>query len=358
MRILYVMAGGKNGGAETAFIDMIMAMHEAGESVEVVTRAHPTRNARLVNAGIKIHHLPFGGKVDLYTPFVLNTIILKFKPDIVQCWMSRAAAHTPRWSPSMKIPRYVTFGRMGTPYKLKYYTNMDFFVALTPDIKTHITDHGVEDQNVRIIPNFAEVEDVDTPTQRADYGTPENAPLVLGLGRLHNDKAFDVLIKAAAQLPEIHVWIAGEGGLRDELEALIEELDLESRVKLLGWRNDRAALFQASDICAFISREEGFGTVFIQSWAQKTPLIASLSDGPRQYVKDGEDGVLVPIDDVDATVKAIKRVCEDKALTNALVDNGYQRYIGEFTKDICIQRYLEFYHDARQMPQQNPRPKN
>lgn len=338
------MAGGQHGGAEIAFVDMCIAMHEAGETIEVITRPNDIRVPRLRSAGLKVHTLPFGGKIDLYTRWAIRKIINKFQPSIIQCWMSRAANFVPRYSSSMQCPPYITVGRMGTPYKLKYYKNIDYFVSITPDIVEHIANNGIERTHIRQINNFAEVEPVDVPLNRADYGTPDDAPLLLGLGRLHWDKAFDTLITVASEMPDVHVWIAGEGADRAKLETQIKDLGLENRVQLLGWRNDRAALFQAADICAFISRDEGFGTVFVQSWAQGTPLVASNCDGPRQFVKDGEDGLIAPIDDVQAIKAALRRVIDDKELREKLVKNGYERYEREFTKEASVRGYLDYYH--------------
>ncbi|MCB1561940.1 MAG: glycosyltransferase [Alphaproteobacteria bacterium] len=347
MRLLQIMAGAAHGGAETAFVDMSIALHEAGHTVEAVTRPSDIRVPRLEKAGIKVHSLRFGGKFDLATPRRIRGIIRDFQPDIVQGWMSRASSVMPRWSASMGIPRYLTVSRLGTPYKLKYFKNTDYFVAITPDIKDYLIENGVATDHVCQINNFAETEKDFTPINRADYGVPEDALLLLGMGRLHWDKAFDTLIKAVSQLEGVYLWIAGEGNKRGELEALITALGLEDRVKLLGWRNDRTALFQACDICTFISRDEGFGTVFVQAWAQGTPLLASACDGPRQFVRDGEDGLLVPVDDEQAIVEAVRRLNADPALMKKIAENGLKRYEGEFTKERCVNNYLAWYRDIR-----------
>ncbi|MCB1579983.1 MAG: glycosyltransferase [Rhodospirillales bacterium] len=345
MRILQVMAGAEHGGAETAFVDMCLALHEAGEVVEVATRANDIRVPRLQKAGIPVHILPFGGAVDVYTGARLRKIIQKFRPDIVQSWMSRAPSKVPRWKASMGCPRYVHVARLGSPYKMKYFKTAEYFVAITPLIREHILAHGVVGDHVVHINNFAEVEPVTQAINRADFDTPEGAPLVLGLGRLHPDKAFDTLIEVAAAQPDLYVWIAGEGPQRAELESLIEKLGVGNRVKLLGWRTDRAALLRAADICAFISRDEGFGTVFVQAWAQGIPVVVCEADGPRQFVRHEEDGLMAPIDDVEAIGAYIRQLIEEPDLVERLVRGGHARYEAEFTKQASLQGYLQFYHD-------------
>jgi glycosyltransferase involved in cell wall biosynthesis len=341
------MAGAEHGGAETAFVDTCVALHEAGETVEVVTRANDVRLPRLVDAGIAVHTLPFGGALDVFTPLRLSAIIKKFQPDIVQTWMARACAKTPRWHKGAGVPRYAVVARLGGYYKLKYFKTADYFMTVTPDVKRYLVEQGVPENRIRAVNNFAETESVIEPIRRADFGTPENAPLLLGLGRLHESKAFDTLIRAVAKLPGVYLWIAGEGPLRAELEKLIAGLELAGRVKLLGWRSDRAALFQACDICTFSSRHEPFGTVFVQAWAQRTPLITTNSDGPRQFVRHEEDGLIVPVDDEASLVAAIERLIGDAALRARLVENGFARYQGEFTRERTMREYLAFYHAIR-----------
>lgn len=347
MKILQVMAGSERGGAETAFVDMCIAMHESGQTIEVVTRANDLRVPQLKQAGIKVYTLPFGGTVDIFTPMAMKKIIKKFQPDIVQTWMSRASWKTPAWSADMNIPRYAVVSRLGGYYKLKYFKSADYFATITPAIKTYLLDQGIEDERVRHINNFAETEDIITPVRRADFETPDDATLLIALGRLHESKAFDTLIKSIINLPDVYLWIAGEGPQRPELETLIETLNLKSRVKLLGWRSDRAALFQASDICVFPSRYEPFGTVFVQAWANKVPLITTDSDGPHQFVRPGQDGLMVQIDDIRALQDAIAALIQDKPLGQKLVENGYTRYLSEFTKEKCLLAYLAFYDSIR-----------
>ncbi len=345
MKILQVMAGAKRGGAETAFVDMCLAMHEAGQQIEVVTRPNDIRVPKMRAAGIMVHTLPFGSAIDFYTPWAITRIIKKFQPAIVQSWMSRAPAKVSRWNASMAAPRYYHVARLGSYYKMKYFKTVEYFVPITPDIGRYLVENGIDQNHVCHINNFAEVEQAGRIIDRAEFDTPEGAALLLGLGRLHESKAFDVLIRAVADLPDVHCWIAGEGPLRAELEQMIDDLGVGDRVKLLGWQDDRAALFQACDICTFISRIEGFGTVFVQSWAQNTPVIVSAADGPKQFVRDGEDGLVVPIDDVEALKSAISRVLGDESLQKSMIENGHKRYLSEFTKDQSVKNYLNLYNE-------------
>lgn len=147
MKILQVMAGAPHGGAETAFVDMCIAMAQTGEQIEVVTRAHPTRKAALQKADIRVHELPFSGIFDIYTPHKMGKIIDAFGPQIVQTWMSRAAQKTPHWDKSRTCSHYLVVSRLGGYYKIKNYKNTDYFTTITPDIKKFLIDQGARRKN-------------------------------------------------------------------------------------------------------------------------------------------------------------------------------------------------------------------
>ncbi len=339
------MAGAKHGGAETACIDMCELMAASGIDIRIATRPNRMRIPRLYAAGIKVYELPFGGKADIYTGWALKKIFREYSPDIVQTWLSRAAQKTPRWKPSMKIPRYFTVSRLGGYYKISHFPNTDYFTTITPDIRRHLIEAGASADKVRHINNFAETEDCGHPVSRDSLDTPENAMVLVALGRLHHAKAFDTLMEAVKDIPEVYVWIAGEGPLRGDLEKLRADLGLVERVKFLGWRDDRAALLQSADICVFPSRYEPFGTVFVQAWAQKIPLITSAAAGPVQFVRHKEDGLVFSIDNTEELKSAIGTLSRDKVLQRRLAENGYKRYLNEFTAEKTLKSYMGFYHE-------------
>lgn len=346
-RTLQVMAGAEHGGAEMACVDFCATLVREGYEVGAVTRPNTIRDPLLRDAGVQIYHLPFGGFADIYTPWALSRIVQKFQPRIVQSWMSRAAQKIRRWRPGMNCPPYTTISRLGGYYKLKHFPQTDVFTTITPDIKDHLIKSGVAPERIRHINNFAETETPERPASRAEMDTPEDAFVFLSLSRLHRAKALDTLLQALADArdKQMMLWIAGEGPERAALEALSADLGLSRQVRFLGWRTDRAALLQAADACVFPSRYEPFGTVFVQAWAQQCPLIVSAADGPRQFVKDGEDGLMFPIDDVTRLTAQMIALKADPSLRAALVKAGQARYTAEFTRDVCIGQYIDLYNE-------------
>ena len=152
-----------------------------------------------------------------------------------------------------------------------------------------------------------------------------------------------MLLQALTIETRAYLWIAGDGPLRAELQTLARELGVAERVRFLGWRDDRDALFAAADICVFPSRYEPHGTVTMEAWGHRTPLVAAASKGPAAYVRDGEDGLLVPTDDAPALAAAIGRVIDQPALADRLTEGGWRRYRAEYTEEACVAGYLDLF---------------
>ncbi len=149
-------------------------------------------------------------------------------------------------------------------------------------------------------------------------------------------------------LPVIISWRMGqpereEARARTLRNALAGRLGVASRVRFLGWRDDRAALFGAADVCVMPSRYEPFGTVMIEAWANQVPLIAAASAGPAALVEDGVTGLLVPVDDAGALAGALGRVLGDRAFAARLAAAGRAAYEESFTEAAVVRGYLDFY---------------
>lgn len=343
MKVVQVMAGAAFGGAETYFVDMVTALHRAGLNQTVVIRRDERRARQLRDAGIPALELPFGGLFDIFTEPHLGNIVNGARPDVVQSWMNRATRFVSRKRAG--VP-FVHVGWFGGYYKVANYRACDRLVGVTPDIRDHQVKGGWPADKAHFIPTFAHADAAPAGARerlRAEFATPADAPLFLALGRLHEKKAFDVLIAAAAKVPGAFLWIAGEGELRGALEKQIARQGLTDRIRLLGWRDDRAALFAAADFCVMPSRFEPFGTVMIEAWSHDTPLICARAKGPVGLIRDGVDGLLVPIDDAGALAAAMARLRAEPALGTALATAARKRFDAEYTEAAVVRRYLDFY---------------
>ena len=335
MKLLQAMAGAEFGGAEAFFTRLAIALTRAGVEQHAVIRSNAARSKLLLRGGVQPVQLPFGGPLDFYTPFALKREIKSFAPDVVLTWMNRATSHCP-------TGEFVHVGRLGGYYDLKYYRNCQHLIGNTEDIVDYAVRSGWPQDRIHYLPNFVNAERME-PASRSKLFTPKNAPLVLAMGRLHKNKAFDVLLEAMTKVPDAYLWLAGEGPLRQELEAQAERLAVKPRVRFLGWREDTAALLAACDIFVCPSRHEPLGNVVIEGWAQGVPVIATDSLGPGTLVDNMHNGVLVPVDDAVQLGRALRGVLEDGELRQRLAEAGHAAYLERFTEEVVVARYLEFF---------------
>lgn len=334
MKVLQVMAGAEFGGAEAFFTRLVLALHRAGLDQRVIIRANERRAAALRAGGLDPVEVPFGGPFDLASKRAIKREIKAFGPQAVLSWMNRASAAVP-------VGDHVNVGRLGGYYDLKYYRTCDHLIGNTEDIVEYLVREGWPEEKAHYLPNFVSGEPA-PPVSRRDLYTPDRTPLILAMGRLHENKAFDVLLEAASRVPNVYLWIAGEGPLRQELEKMSETLAIKPRVRFLGWREDIPALLATCDLFVCPSRHEPLGNVVIEAWAHGAPTVATDAYGPGTLIEHMESGVLVPVDDAATLGRAIRNVLEDDDLRERIATRGHETYQARFTEEAVTAQYLEF----------------
>jgi glycosyltransferase involved in cell wall biosynthesis len=338
LRVMQLMAGAPQGGAELYFVRLCLALQRAGLTQVAIVRPNPERNAKLSAGGIAIIEAPYGGWLDFTTRRTIKRAIASFKPAVVMSYMTRATQYVPRGD-------FVHVARLGGYYDLRHYRHCDHLVGNTPDLVEYFMRGGWLRERVHFIPNF-----VDThrspPVDRAHYATPAAAPLIFALGRLHTNKAFDVLLAAVAQIPGAYLWLAGEGPERAALESLAADFGIASRVKFLGWQDDAAPFFAAADVVAVPSRHEPLGNVVLEAWAQGVAVVAAASHGPRFLIADGESGLLAPVEDAGALAASLSRVLADRELARRLAAGGAKALSAQFSEEAVVARYLALFRQV------------
>lgn len=335
-RLLQALAGAPQGGAEMHFLRLCLALKRAGVEQRVVIRPHPKSLEVLRAGGIEPVTAPFGGVFDFQTGRILKRAIADFRPELALTYMNRASAAMPKGD-------FLHLARLGGYYNMKYYRHCDHLVCITPDIKAHCVKHGFPEACVHVIPNFVEDLSTTPSADRAAFDTPADAPLVFALGRLHENKAFDVLLQAIAQVPQAYLWLAGDGPLRAALQRQAEQLGVAGRVRFLGWQHDAAPYFQAADLYVVPSRHEPLGSVVLEGWMHGLPMVAAASQGPKWLMTDYENGLLVPIDDAGAMAAALQRLIDDPQRAERLAQNGRATFEESFTEEVAVRRYLELF---------------
>jgi glycosyltransferase involved in cell wall biosynthesis len=233
----------------------------------------------------------------------------------------------------------------------------DAFLAVSEaDRDRMISLERIPPRLVRVVPNG--IPPLPPPSGkdlRADLGIPPDAPVVIAVGLLRAQKAFDHLIRAAAALaaehPGLRVLIAGGGPELESLEALVREVGLTATVMLLGGRDDVPDLLAAADVAVSSSDFEGTPLAVLEYMAAGKAIVATNVGGIPGVIEDGVQGVLVPPRDVEALAAAVTDLLRDPQRRARFGAAARERQQREFTVDATVRRVEELYAELWQARQ-------
>jgi glycosyltransferase involved in cell wall biosynthesis len=167
----------------------------------------------------------------------------------------------------------------------------------------------------------------------------DKIPCAVAVGRLAEQKGFDVAIAAVAELApkmQVRLLIVGDGPLRESLQRQIDALGLNDVVQLVGKTTNPYAYMAHSTMFVMPSRYEGLGNVLIEAIACGAPPIAAdCLVGPRETLNNGQFGELFPVDDVSALARAMERVIQSPPDRARLRRRGL-----DFTAEASLREYL------------------
>jgi glycosyltransferase involved in cell wall biosynthesis len=167
---------------------------------------------------------------------------------------------------------------------------------------------------------------------------------ILYVGRLSAEKGVADLLDAIAMLARdrsVQARIVGDGDLRAALEAHARTIAMSGNVEFRGYVAEPFAEMRAADVLAVPSIREPFGMVIAEGMRCGVPVVSTLCDyGPGEQITDGENGLLVPVNDPRALAEAIARILDDPALATRLSSNAYRR-----SADFSPERMVSSFQD-------------
>ncbi|MFB2974890.1 glycosyltransferase [Microseira sp. BLCC-F43] len=225
------------------------------------------------------------------------------------------------------------------------YPWADDVVAVSQGVaKDLATTTGLPQQRIQTIHNpiirpelFEKAkEPVDHP-----WFNPGEPPVILGAGRLVEQKDFPTLIRAFAivrQAQAARLTILGSGKEREKLNTLVKELGIENDVAFLGFAQNPYAYMAKASVFVLSSIEEGLPTVLIEAMAVGTPVVSTnCESGPDEILDNGKYGELVPVGDPDAIAMAILKILSGNAKTVP------PAWLEQYTLETVTQQYLDIF---------------
>lgn len=341
MKLLLFIHSLSAGGAErvTANLANYWSMH--GHEVTVVTLATTSVDFYALAPGIKRivldltsdpNGLIAGIRQNMRRVRALRAALRQEQPEIAIAMMSTsnvllalAARGLPRIHAigvEHTYPPQMPLGRAWETMRFAAYSQLTAVVSLTQECACWLQEKTTAGW-VHIIPNAAFWPLPDQPPT-LDPGTVRrpDRKLLLAVGRLSEEKNFDKLITVFERLAISHAeWdlvILGEGPERPVLERRVKEAGLQDRVFLPGRVGNVGRWYEQADLYVMTSRFEGFPNTLLEAMTYGVPAVSFDCDtGPRDIIRHGIDGLLVPPGDLDALQAELESLIGNRSLREA-----------------------------------------
>ncbi len=315
---------------------------------------------------------------DDYAAFTrVSAILREFRPQIVHTHMAKAGAvgraATALYNRSLRPAErarvvhtyhgHVLEGYF-SPAKTAFFVGIervlarvtDRIVAISPAIRDELLlQHriGRLDQ-YRVVPlgfdlsAFVAIDDRARAAARNSLHIPPSAHVVSTVGRLTAIKQHHLFLEAARLTangdPAALFLIAGDGELRAALEQTAHDFGIAERVRFLGWRQDLATIYGASDVFLLTSRNEGTPVALIEALAGGTPGVSTDVGGVKD-VMSGDFGLLAAHDDAAGLARAVTSLLGDPARRRAMGERGRESVVARYGIDRLVGDIAALYQE-------------
>lgn len=321
MKVTFVIGSLSSGGTERVLVLLTDAFLKKGFDVSVVTLNGAESDFYTLPPSVHRQALDISSPVQtLFGLLKLRRALFSTQPDVIVSLIDRMNVLTLLATVGLGIPVVVSertdprahrIGSFWTRLRLWTYPWARRIVVQTRGASDYFLPKF--QTTLRVIPNPV-VSPLPDPGLPGPF--PEK-PFLIAMGRFTKEKCFDLLMRAFSGLcrdyPEWKLVVIGDGPLRKEWETLRDQLGLSDRVLFPGRVKNPYRWLKQADLFVMSSLYEGFPNALCEAMACGLPVISTdCPSGPRDIIREGLDGVLVPNQDMAALSKAMARLMSDR----------------------------------------------
>ena len=279
----------------------------------------------------------------------IRNLVKQFDPEIIHC--NTSACMTPAFA--LKESNAIKIWHLRESPPFNYLMNRwidnscDLAIANCQDTASSFNLLKVKNK-LKVVHNGLNIEPPDNEQiriAREEMELLDDEKSLIFAGNLlaHKDPGMliNVLDATKNELPGLKGFIFGSGPLLDSLENRISELGLESRIRLMGFKQNILPFVAASDVVLIPSLVEPFPRIGLEAMALGKAIIASNVGGMAEQTINSETGLLCPPSDVKEFSSALIRLITDQQFSNQLGQKAKQRYLDNFTEDIYVDKFLQ-----------------
>lgn len=357
MKILYVITGLGQGGAERVVCDLADKMYEKGNEVKIAYLTGEVLT-QSTNIEIELIKINLNGLLTIVKSYKkLVTIIKEFEPDVVHTHMVHANLLVRFMRLTVPIKRLICTAHNsneGGIIRMLAYRITDSLADLTTNVSnTAVTSFeekkAIPKNTMKTIyngVNFEKFTYLATAKQELIHELNLNleVKIILAVGRFNTQKNYPNLLNAINILKEKYtlsfkLLIAGDGELRTQIEKLIHQLDLSNEVVLLGRRNDIPKLMGACDVFVLSSDYEGLPTVLIEALGCQAHVVSTEVSGAKEIID--KNGEIVPVNSPSDLARSIETLLNK----NGKNKSGSEFVRNRFDLNIISDQWLDLYNE-------------
>ena len=362
--LLFVLTALGRGGTERKTVGIVNELHHRGWNVHLAYLDARTPLLKHISKGVPVTYLQRRGKLSLSAIRLLRNYVAdnhvprivcaglypllygqlarllcvgRSKPDIV--FMHNTTDHFDRkaqiqmvlYRPLMRAAAKVIFGCRAQKNKF-------------------VRQHGIKEQKCSVIYNGIDAQrfqpgivDVQSGSKALGIDLEEGAYIIVAVGTLWPNKNHIELINVVAnlkeKLPNARLIIAGEGVERPILEAAARQGGVEDRVILLGEIEDVRPLLDIADVFVLPSKSETFSNATLEAMAMKTVVIANDTGGMKEMIRDGADGFVYEVGDIEYLAALIADLAGQPQRRWTIGEAARATVLERFTFDRMVRDY-------------------
>jgi len=348
------------GGVERMMVNLAKGFAATGQPIDFVVKdagspyiAALPETAKLIK--LDSIHPDLGIAAALYLEQAAPHAILTSKEENDEIALRAKARSGASTRVIVRVPVHITsrlkHKRRGPLKVWKTYSNLkritgsaDSVVAVSEGVAMDVsTITGIPLERIHVIRNpviTPELRELagDDPNHR--WFSRKDKPVVLGIGRLGQQKNFELLIHAFSRVRaniDSRLLILGEGRRRTRMEKLVKKLGIAEHVELLGFVANPYAYLSRADLFVLSSKWEGSPNVLTEALAVGVPVVSTDCDsGPREILQNGKYGELVPVSDVrklaDAMINTLSKPPDSNSFKEAVSDYTVEKAAGSYLK--------------------------
>lgn len=312
-------------------------------------------------SGIEVYHLNMDKRVSIIGIVRCMKLLRQWKPDILIVYGLRAnlMARIAAWL--CRIPVFVTGQRGIEDWKGRFEVFLERATSVFVDLYIGNSQaccdmlanrEKISRKKLHAIPNgidFKTPDNFDMRTReiRTKHTIPPDSFIIGTVGRLQSVKGHHDFIAAAEIVlrkhPEAYFMLVGEDFRNGELQAMAKHLQIDERVRFVGYSKDVAIWLSVFDIFVLPSLSEGMPVAVIEAMFMSKPVIATKVGGTPEVIHEGQTGILIPPSNPTQMAESIITLIENPALRQKYAAAGYDRAVSHFTAEIMTKRYGEIF---------------